>query len=258
MQGQDPPEQFLDAMYAICDKAAAQQCRLWIDAEQQVLQTQIDRWTIDLMRRYNRDGKALVYNTLQAYLKAARTKLQDHLALAAREDWTLAIKLVRGAYIANDQREKIHDTKNDTDESYNGIVHDLLTGKIVPEQAKVQLFLAGHNPQSISQAFDLIQQLSERDQLRVRPDFGQLQGMADHVSCKLLNDCDQVLKQRNDGTLPATVTTPHVYKCLTWGSLQECLQYLLRRIIENSSGADRMRDGISLYYAELRRRIFAR
>lgn len=261
MQGREPPEEFTAAMDVICKKARDQNCRLWIDAEQQVLQAAIDRWTIDLMRRYNRDGKVVVYNTLQAYLKESRSKLKHQMSLAAQEDWTLAIKLVRGAYIANDQREKIHDTKQDTDDSYNSIVHDLLTDNIndgSSGSAKMQLFLAGHNPESISRAFNLVRELSQQGKLAVVPDFGQLQGMADHIGCKLLEDCDALDLQKQHGQLPSSVATPRVYKCLTWGSIQECLQYLLRRIVENTSGADRMRDGIALYYAEVKRRIFAR
>ncbi|KAI4154559.1 MAG: hypothetical protein LQ340_001602 [Diploschistes diacapsis] len=81
-----------------------------IDAEQQVLQTVIDRWTIELIRRYNRG----------AYLKASWPKLEHQLALA--------VKLVRGAYIGNDQREKIHDAETGADDPFNGIVRDLLQG----------------------------------------------------------------------------------------------------------------------------------
>jgi proline dehydrogenase len=180
MQNADPPADFVAAMDAICARAAAKDVRIWIDAEQQVLQEGIDRWTIDLMRRYNPDGKALVYNTLQAYLKASRVKLREQLALAHKEGWTLAIKLVRGAYIDNDCRELIHDTKQDTDNSYNGIVRDLLSGSNLgfagddfPKD--VRLFLAGHNPDSVGAAWALVQTLSSQGKLKVLPDFGQLQ-----------------------------------------------------------------------------------
>lgn len=115
-------------MDQICQKAQAQGCRIWVDSEQDTVQTSIDRWAIPFMRKYNTHGSALVYNTLQAYLKHSRSKLTSQLALAQQEGWTLAIKLVRGAYIDSDPRERIHDTKEDTDNSYNGIVHDLLSG----------------------------------------------------------------------------------------------------------------------------------
>ena len=54
LQGNAAPKAFVKAMDAILQKASAQNCRIWIDAEQQFLQGSIDRWTIDLMRKYNR------------------------------------------------------------------------------------------------------------------------------------------------------------------------------------------------------------
>jgi proline dehydrogenase len=82
-------------MSAICERAAAQGSRVWIDAEQQEFQSTIDRWTVDLMRRYNTNGQALVSLTLQAYLKSARTTLEKLLQQAHSEGWTLGVKLVR-------------------------------------------------------------------------------------------------------------------------------------------------------------------
>lgn len=259
MSGAEPPSQFLEAMDSICEKAKDQDCRIWIDAEQQVLQKTIDKWVIAMMRRYNTNGNALVYNTLQAYLKASKIKLRDQIQTSAQEGWTLAIKLVRGAYIANDQREKIHNTKQDTDDSYNSIVRELLSGQAQHDaghsSTKMRLLLAGHNPESIRRAFELISELSDQGALKVVPEFGQLQGMADNIGCDFLERCELL---RTTAPSAANVVVPRIYKCLTWGSIQECMQYLLRRLIENQSGADRMRDGIPLYYAELKRRLVGR
>jgi proline dehydrogenase len=82
-------------MSAICERAAAQGSRVWIDAEQQEFQSTIDRWTVDMMRRYNTNGQALVSLTLQAYLKSARHTLEKLLQQARVEGWTLGVKLVR-------------------------------------------------------------------------------------------------------------------------------------------------------------------
>ena len=245
-------------MQQICQKAQAQGCRIWVDSEQDTVQTSIDRWAIPFMRAYNTNpnGSALVYNTLQAYLKHSRSKLTSQLALAQQEGWTLAIKLVRGAYIDSDPRERIHDTKEDTDDSYNGIVHDLLSGSAnlgltttTPESMpKVQLFLAGHNPASVNAAIDLMQTLSAAGKLQTKPEFGQLQGMADELGCSVLQRADG-LREQGAGAVPL------VYKCLTWGSVQECMQYLLRRAVENSGGTARMKDGYRAYMGELRRRM---
>lgn len=227
------------------------------------MQTAIDRWTIDFMRKYNRDGEALVYNTIQAYLKSSREKLQHQIHLSNREGWTLGIKLVRGAYIANDQRSLIHDTKQDTDDSYNNIVRDLLSGTNLgfspPEFPRVQLFLAGHNPESVDRAWDLIQHLSATGQLKVLPEFGQLQGMADELGCRIVQRCEDISKGNNaTSKTTSVVVVPAVYKCLTWGSLQECMQYLIRRAVENRGGVERMRDGMAANWVELKRRTVGR
>jgi proline dehydrogenase len=271
MRNEEPPAAFIDAMDRICEKAKAQGCRIWVDSEQQAVQASIDRWTIPLMRKYNANNTdyPLLYNTLQSYLKESRPKLKAQVAAAQQEGWTLAIKLVRGAYIDSDPRELIHDTKEDTDASYNGIVHDLLSGS--PElgfsssssaqdsSPKIHLFLAGHNPTSVNAAIDLMQTLSAAGKLKTKPEFGQLQGMADELGCSVLQRADELRTRAGEknATAAAAAAVPLVYKCLTWGSVQECMQYLLRRAVENSGGTARMKDGYAAYLAELRRRVGA-
>ncbi|KAJ9651415.1 proline dehydrogenase [Neophaeococcomyces mojaviensis] len=255
MEGKPAPPEFVEAMNEICRGVAAKDCRIWIDAEQQALQSTIDSWTFDLMRQYNRGGKVLIYSTIQAYLKIAREKVQHQLQLAADEGWTLGIKLVRGAYIAADQRSKIHDTKADTDLSYNSIVDDLLRGQKFPvfdknSNLKFELLLCGHNSQTIRTAAKLAAELASAGKLKVVPEFAQLQGMADDIGCELLQISDDAVKNSSS---PAFV--PKVYKCLTWGSIQECMQYLTRRLVENRGAADRMKEGAVQLRQELKRRF---
>ncbi|KAH0401622.1 proline oxidase Put1, partial [Aureobasidium melanogenum] len=253
-QGRDPPQQLLDAMSAICERAAAQGSRLWIDAEQQVFQPTIDRWTIDTMRRYNTNGEALVSLTLQAYLKSARSTLRKLLQQAHDENWTLGIKLVRGAYIGSETRTLIHDTKTQTDECYNSIAADLLT-KSFPGFSKqdfphVELFLAGHNSDSIRKAYALYQGLLQKGDTPPPIKFGQLLGMADDISCELLAMGDNAAEQ-----VDKKATAPMVYKCMNWGSVRECMHYLVRRATENQSAAQRMQSTVGVMQKELRRRI---
>jgi proline dehydrogenase len=255
MQGEKAPPEFVAAMEKICELAVKKGCRIWIDAEQQVLQSTIDKWTLDLMRRYNQLCKpALIYNTVQAYLKSSRHKVQDQLELARQEGWRLGIKLVRGAYIANDQRHKIYDTKAETDSSYNSIVEDLLCGKFPAMTSspgvQLDLLLAGHNSDTIRRAARLASNLAAQSRLKVVPEFGQLQGMADDIGCELLQSGEEA---QTKGSAEAPYV-PRVYKCLTWGSIQECMQYLTRRLIENRGAADRMRVGAGEFRKELLRR----
>ncbi|KAI4829661.1 FAD-linked oxidoreductase [Aureobasidium sp. EXF-8845] len=249
-QDRDPPQQLLDAMSAICERAAAQGSRVWIDAEQQEFQSTIDRWTVDLMRRYNTDGQALVSLTLQAYLKSARTTLEKLLEQARIEGWTLGVKLVRGAYIGSESRTLIHDTKTQTDECYDSIAADLLT-KTFPGFSKqdfprVELFLAGHNSDSIRRAYALYQGLLQKGETPPPIKFGQLLGMADDISCELLAMGD---------TAESKTAAPMVYKCMNWGSVRECMHYLVRRATENQSAAQRMQSTVGVMQKELRRRV---
>ncbi|KAL8848632.1 MAG: hypothetical protein Q9221_006357 [Calogaya cf. arnoldii] len=258
-QGNDPPKSFWNAIDNIVQKATAQNCRIWVDAEQQAVQPTIDRWTIDLMRKYNCGGKAKIYNTVQAYLKTSRQTLESQLQLAHREDWTLGIKLVRGAYIENDIRERIHDTKAETDECYNSIVRDILSGKIkgVPtgkDFPTMQLFIAGHNPHSVSQASALVRALQNQGTLTTLPEFGQLQGMADQLGCELVQHGEDTLA-RAMMAAANPVAVPRVYKCLTWGSIQECMRFLVRRAVENRGATGAVKDAMPALARKLRRRM---
>ncbi|KEF52455.1 uncharacterized protein A1O9_11696 [Exophiala aquamarina CBS 119918] len=258
MNDESAPEVWVRAMDEICEKAASRGCRIWIDSEQQVFQPSIDRWTFDLMRKYNRGEKPLVYNTIQAYLKSARQKTQRQMQIAADEGWKSAIKLVRGAYIAIDARENIHDTKAETDDCYNGIVEDLLrgTGFTVFESnpdLKYDLLCAGHNTQTIRGAARLADDLMKESKLKVQVEFAQLQGMADDIGCELIQRGENAINQ-NKAT-GQKVFVPKVYKCLTWGSIQECMQYLFRRLVENRGAAARMKEGIPRLKKELWERL---
>ncbi|RDW76924.1 hypothetical protein BP6252_04977 [Coleophoma cylindrospora] len=257
LKGDEPPGEFIEALDAICERAIARGCRIWIDAEQQFLQPTIDAWTFPFMKKYNTGPQALIYSTIQAYLKESRDKIEYQLQLSQRENWRLGIKLVRGAYINNDMREKIHNTKADTDASYNDIVKDLLSGGFpvfkTYESPNFDFLLAGHNSHTIRTAAQAALELATDSKLKVVPEFAQLQGMADDIGCELLQMGDNIKK---DGKFKgSTDFSLRVYKCLTWGSVQECMQYLLRRLVENRSASDRMGEGLSLYANELKRRI---
>merc|ERR1711939_299745 len=123
---QQPPPQMWTEMLSLCHAAKAKDIRVWIDAEQQDLQPTIDEWTLLLMREFNRNGQAFMYNTFQAYLKVTPRNILKYLKIAQDEGWTMGIKLVRGAYIATERRDLIHATIEETHEAYNGIVEDLL------------------------------------------------------------------------------------------------------------------------------------
>jgi len=79
--------------------------------------------------------------------------------------------------------------------------------------------------------------------------YGQLMGMADEISCELL----QAGKQA--GEKGDAIDVPKAYKYLVWGTVGECTKYLLRRAQENRDAVSRTRDGRSAMGKELRRRL---
>lgn len=214
------------------------------------------------MRQYNVNGEVLVLNTYQAYLKATRDIIRDHLKLAQQGGWALGVKLVRGAYILNDVRSRIHDTKADTDDSYNGMAHSLLSQSyddIGPENfPRVRTFLAGHNAVSIKRAAKLHKNLVLKGHKPDTLEFGQLYGMADHVSGILLQQVEDAKAAAKELSGEAAdlqrQVAPRIMKCVNWGSVRECLHFLMRRAAENQGSADRLRDG----FIESRRELWLR
>ena len=77
--------------------------------------------------------------------------------------------------------------------------------------------------------------------------------MADELSCSLLSEREQMLQE--DEAKKRTPMVPKIYKCLSWGSVEECLHFLMRRTVENASAAERIKEGMGEVKRELRRRI---
>ncbi|CAM1507745.1 Fc.00g045930.m01.CDS01 [Cosmosporella sp. VM-42] len=258
MQARQPiPEIVYKALDEICVATREQGSRLWLDAEQQVLQHGLDDWAIELMRRYNRDGQTLVYNTIQGYLKGSKANVDRHLALASKEGWSLGVKLVRGAYIEHEVCSLIHDTKEDTDRSYD-LIADTLIGQKMPSELEDQpiphvgLFLATHNAQSAAIAIATHRKRLSSGLPTVDLECGQVVGMADELSCELLQNYEQCM---SDPSL-SKAAVPRVFKCLTWGSVSECMGYLYRRAIENRGAVERTQHMAAALAQELRRRVF--
>jgi len=240
----------MSALKEICNQASQQGTRIWVDAEQTVFQSSIDAWTTELMRNYNRHGKTLVYNTFQAYLKETSRNIANHLNLAQEEGWTLGIKLVRGAYIASEPRHLIHDTIEETHTAYDSIVQSLLTKTFpeVKEMPNVQLMLASHNSTSVNRGFETWRTRKEGGLPTITLEIGQLQGMADEISCALV-------QKRQQSTLWEDSNYPRAFKCLCWGSVQQCIHFLMRRIIENRGSLERTNLWMTGLKKELWRRM---
>lgn len=256
-----------DAIIEICELAKAKKVRLLFDAEQAAVQAGIDSWTLDFQRRYNCDvpGHALVYGTYQAYLRSTPATLASHLAVAADEGFTCGVKLVRGAYLGSDPRHLFWSRKEETDTAYNAIAEALMKRRysriLAPWRGRenqtfpnVNLVLASHNLESVKKAMRIRREQLELRQERIHMTYGQLMGMADHVSCELI--WPGKLVQRNHQTNCEITDKPQAYKYLVWGTVGECLKYLLRRAQENRDAVVRTQEGRLALRTELSRRVF--
>lgn len=257
-QNQPPSPAMLQAMEELCESAAAKGVLLLPAAEPQNANAAVDAWTQMLARKYNKNG-ATVYNTFQCYLKASGHVLAAHLEDAAKHNYNLGVKLVRGAYMATEKRDLIWDTIEDTHQAYDSLTKNILTkqygGLLQAPSADAKfpnadLFLATHNQESVKFAQEIRnEQLSKGEELG-KLCYAQLQGMADEVSCRLL----QASKAAKDDNIPA-VDVPRTYKYLPWGTTSQCLHYLLRRADENKDAMSRTVDTRKAMGQELWRRI---
>ncbi|OGM39385.1 hypothetical protein ABOM_011804 [Aspergillus bombycis] len=216
---QPMPEVVAKAVNTICVATAQQRSRLWLDAEQQMLQPGLDKWAIEMMRTHNRSETPVVYNTIQGYLKGSKANVDNHIKLAAQEGWSLGIKLVRGAYIEHENRALIHDTKEETDSSYD-MIADMLLGQRLPAEVEhlqfppAALFLATHNAASTAKAITTHQERILAGQPTVTLECGQIQGMADELSCELLHSYlreleEQITRSATSGRYTTSIGVEH-------------------------------------------------
>eukprot|EP00271_Cylindrocystis_brebissonii_P018517 TRINITY_DN528_c0_g2_i1.p1 TRINITY_DN528_c0_g2~~TRINITY_DN528_c0_g2_i1.p1 ORF type:complete len:745 (+),score=104.35 TRINITY_DN528_c0_g2_i1:620-2854(+) len=182
------------------------------------------------------DGCALVYSTVQCYLKDSRSRLEAALTEAQKRGIPFGVKLVRGAYLtsetahakkAGEATGPIHASIEETHRCYDGCAALLLEAAAKKSTAPVSAVLATHNYGSGRAA---VLKAAELGLPVGSPHlhFAQLKGMADGLSLGL-----------------AFAGYP-VSKYLPYGPVAEVLPYLMRRAEENrgvlgNTGAERRR-----------------
>ncbi len=266
LQNQAAPSAFMDeSIKQICDLAISRNVRLLVDAEEQAVQPGIEEWTMRYQKYCNSrtPGRAVFYNTYQAYLCSTPATLARHLEISRQEGYTLGVKLVRGAYLKTEPRHLIWAKKEETDECYDGVVEALLTRRYnkmlksasaehATELPPVNVIIATHNRDSVRKAHALrLEQASRGQNSDVDLSYAQLQGMADEISCELLQGF-QSAEAESAKTQPTE--SPNVYKLLTWGSVKECMGFLLRRAVENTEAVGRTKQSQEAMFDELKRR----
>ncbi|KAF4039124.1 Proline dehydrogenase [Phytophthora infestans] len=227
---------------SLANDAAERGVKLMVDAEQTYMQPAIDHLTLNLQRKYNRDGADVIYNTFQCYLKMSSDRIDIDLERARREKFRFAAKLVRGAYMVQERKrardkgyaDPIHDSIEDTHTNYNAQVTKLLHNNNL-----ASFMVASHNEQSV---VNTVQQMQDIGISRATGGvyFGQLLGMCDHVSY----------------TLGANAYK--VFKYVPYGPIHEVLPYLIRRAQENSGLMSGAQLEMRMLSTEIKRRMFGR
>jgi proline dehydrogenase len=221
----------------ICQAAYTNNVPVFIDAEESWIQDSIDRITLSMIMKFNKD-KAIVFNTLQMYRHDRMDFLKKLIVDARSGNYHYGIKLVRGAYMEKErERAKlleypspIQNTKVDSDKDYN------LALELICSNIDCLALCAGtHNEESSLFLSELIAQKG-LDKYSKNLFFAQLLGMSDHISYNLA---------ANDF---------HVAKYVPYGPIKEVLPYLLRRADENTSVAGQTSRELSLLSIEKNRR----
>ncbi|PFH32813.1 proline dehydrogenase [Besnoitia besnoiti] len=230
-----------ERLFRLCEMTEKVETKpsLLVDAEHSPLQGFIRAVTINAQKKFNKNGKSLVYNTYQAYLKETKSQLTSDLEMARRFGVTFALKLVRGAYMSFERRtaeengypSPVHDCLEDTHNSYDACVRLLLSNI-----DRVALFMGSHNAESLQKATALLYEICEERNSGVGKDgkpgagastdlltpaslpvsFGQLLGMGDHLTFTLSDSGFRV------------------YKYVPYGPVDVTIPYLLRRAQENA------------------------
>jgi proline dehydrogenase len=221
----------------ICSKAFADNVPVLVDAEDSWIQDIMDELTYEMMRKYNQK-KAIVFNTFQMYRADMLENLKNAHDEAAKKNYFLGVKMVRGAYMEKEaaRAEKmgypnpIHRSKEATDHAFNKGLAFCLDNK-----QRITLMCGSHNEYSNL----LLTVLMEKHGMKNNDDrvwFAQLLGMSDHISFNLAK------------------AGYNVAKYVPYGPVEAVMPYLIRRASENTSVAGQSSRELVLIKKEVKRR----
>jgi proline dehydrogenase len=221
----------------ICQAAYDAGVPVLMDAEETWIQKPIDDLSYEMMEKFNKE-RAIVFNTYQMYRKDMLQNLRNAFHYAAMNNYYLGAKLVRGAYMEKERdraedkgyESPIHDTKRDTDDSF-----DKGLAFCIDNKQRVALICGSHNEYSNYYLTVLLDKHSmKNDDPRVW--FSQLYGMSDNISFNLAKQGYNVVKY------------------VPYGPVKHVMPYLFRRAEENTSVAGQSSRELSLIRNEIARR----
>lgn len=222
---------------AICEEAHTLGQPVFVDAEESWIQRGIDRWTEEMMERYNKE-KPVVYHTVQLYRHDRLEYLKGLIERSKERNYILGVKLVRGAYLEKENLRAeergyltpMQPDKTSTDEDYNSAVQ-----LCIDNVEHVAICAGTHNEHSCMLVARL---MNERGIPASHPHvlFAQLLGMSDNISFNLGHHGYNVAKY------------------LPYGPVKAVLPYLFRRANENTAIAGQSSREVQLLRQEVIRR----
>lgn len=218
-----------------------------IDAEWVAIQPVIDHLAISMQREFNQDGP-IVFNTYQTYLRGAFDECKTDIARSRREGWAFGAKLVRGAYMVSERERAeelgipspVWDTYEESEESFHRVIREVMGyvhDGVHNGAPGAEVMVATHNRHSCKLVVEMMQDLNLPPNAGVY--FGQLLGMADHITMTLGQNGYKA------------------YKYVPYGPVDKVMPYLIRRTQENSTflGSPGVQEERRLLSGELRRRL---
>ncbi|ANH81270.1 proline dehydrogenase [Niabella ginsenosidivorans] len=221
----------------ICERAAAKNIGVLIDAEETWIQDPVDALTVLMSDTFNK-SVPVIYNTIQLYRRDRLQFLKDCYDAAAERNFILAVKLVRGAYMEKERTRAaeqgypspIQPDKESTDRDYNaGLLFSL------ERLDRIALVVASHNEQSNLLAVDFLYK-HHLPFNHPHVHFSQLYGMSDNITFNL------------------AAAGCSVSKYLPFGPIDDVVPYLMRRAQENTSVKGQTGRELGLIKKELQRR----
>jgi len=225
----------MERLRKLCEHAKQLNIRILVDAEESHRQSGLELIFRELAKVYNHRGNdypAVLFNTYQTYLLRTEMVLQEDIRFAEANNFTLAFKLVRGAYINSEiKRTKttnirtLQESKRETDNLYNKIVSNTLhyiqrsatniSSRGISHSDAPIIMIATHNKQSILYAIEIMEKLGiANDNQHVH--FAQILGMSDNI------------------TFGLGLARYNVAKLVLFGELENIIPWFLRRLDENN------------------------